>query len=149
MQKFPGLVNEFGNKIQLSSRSTLKVFVLLLCFVYSLSWQTTLVEAQQSDDESFYMFNALWFKEDGGAEKYNEYLQAAGPFVAKHGGISDKSYVPEQAIIGEFDADLVFLVKWPNLAAFTGLIQDPGYQAISHLREEAIADSLLIRLREL
>ncbi|MCH8265254.1 MAG: hypothetical protein IIC10_07630 [Proteobacteria bacterium] len=33
--------------------------------------------------------------------------------------------------------------------AFTNLVQDPEYQAISHLREEAIRDSLLIRFRKL
>jgi uncharacterized protein (DUF1330 family) len=95
------------------------------------------------------MFNALWFKEDGGAAKYTEYLQAAGAFVTKHGGKSDASYIPEGAIIGEFDADLVFMVEWPNFQAFTNLVQDPEYQAISHLREEAIRDSLLIRFRKL
>ena len=108
------------------------------------------ISAQESaTDESFFMFNALWFKEDGGAAKYTEYLQAAGPFVAKHGGKSDDSYIPEGAIIGEFDADLVFMVEWPNFQAFTNLVQDPKYQAISHLREEAIRDSLLIRFRKL
>ncbi|MBL4580787.1 MAG: DUF1330 domain-containing protein [Gammaproteobacteria bacterium] len=106
-------------------------------------------ESSAADEESFFMFNALWFKADGGAAKYVEYLEAAGPFVAKHGGISDASYSPAQALIGEFDADLVFLIEWPNFAAFTGLIQDPDYQAISHLRTEAIRDSLLIRFNKL
>lgn len=30
-------------------------------------------------DEKVYMLNALWFKKDGGAEKYAEYAAAAGP----------------------------------------------------------------------
>ena len=56
--------------------------------------------AQQSaeKDERIYMLNVLWFKEDGGAEKYQEYMAAAGPFAAKHGatypmlvaGLADK-----------------------------------------------------------
>jgi uncharacterized protein (DUF1330 family) len=106
--------------------------------------------AQDNEEsERFYMFNALWFKEDGGAQKYSEYLQAAGPFVSKHGGTANESYVPEQALIGEFDADLVFIVEWPSQEAFNSLFQDPGYQAIAHLRDEAIVNSLLIRLRKL
>lgn len=100
-----------------------------------------------SKDERLYMLNVLWFKQEGGAEKYQEYLRAAGPFAAKYGGKSDRSYVPETSIIGEFDADLVFFVEWPNSKAFTDFIQDPGYQAISHLRAEAIRDSLLIRCK--
>lgn len=127
---------------------TVKIaLVLLLLFIGPVFHSSFAQEI--TDDESFFMFNALWFKEDGGAAKYNEYLEAAGPFVARHGGKSNDSFVPEQAIIGVFDADLVFMIEWPNFAAFTSLIQDPGYQAISHLREEAITDSLLIRFRKL
>jgi uncharacterized protein (DUF1330 family) len=106
--------------------------------------------AQEIDDaEAFFMLNALWFKAEGGAEKYQQYLQAAGPLVSKHGGQNGDAYTPQQSLIGEFDADLVFLVEWPNFQAFTNLISDPDYQAISHLREEAIDDSLLIRLKKL
>jgi uncharacterized protein (DUF1330 family) len=107
-------------------------------------------QATEKADERFYMLNALWFKEDGGAEKYQEYMDAAGPFVEKHGGNNGSgAYVPEQAMIGTFDADLLFFVEWPNQEAFLGLINDPGYKAISHLRGEAITDSLLIRCRKL
>jgi uncharacterized protein (DUF1330 family) len=135
----------------LSSGSTkIGLFSLLLTLLFFFSFDDSRAqEPSAAADESFFMFNALWFKEEGGAAKYAEYLQAAGPFVAKHGGKSDASYSPAQALIGEFDADLVFLIEWPNFAAFTGLIQDPGYQAISHLRTEAIRDSLLIRFDKL
>ena len=102
-----------------------------------------------SEDERFYMLNALWFKPDGGQEKYMEYMAVAGPFVAKYGGKSDAAYIPEASIIGTFDADLVFFVEWPNDTVFAEFLQDPGYQAVSHLREEAIRDSILIRCRKL
>ena len=62
-------------------------------------------------DDSIYMLNVLWFKPDGGADRYKEYLKAAGPISAKHGGNKLDSYVPETAIIGQFDADLVFVVE--------------------------------------
>lgn len=111
------------------------------------------VQAQQeatenAKDEAFYMLNAFWFKEDGGAEKYAEYMAAAGPFVAKHGGKGGDAYIPVAAMIGKFDADLVFFVEWPNDKAFTTFLADPGYQAVSHLRGEAIKDSLLIRCKK-
>ncbi len=102
-----------------------------------------------SEDEHFSMLNVLWFKPDGGAEKYKEYLKAAGPFAAKHGGKRDSMYVPEANIIGKFDADLVFFVEWPNQKAFAEFLQDPGYQAVSHLRKEAVRDSLLIRCKKM
>jgi uncharacterized protein (DUF1330 family) len=118
----------------------------LLCMVMSASSGSA---QDNQESEPFYMFNALWFREDGGAQKYSEYLQAAGPFVSKHGGKVNDTYAPEQALIGEFDADLVFLVEWPSQEAFGSLFQDPGYQAIAYLREEAIVNSLLIRFRKL
>jgi len=131
-----------------TTKMGLVALLLTLLFYFSVD-DARAAEPSVVSDEPFFMFNALWFKEEGGAAKYGDYLQAAGPFVVKHGGKSDATYSPAQALIGEFDADLVFLVEWPNFAAFTGLIQDPGYQAISHLRDEAIRDSLLIRFNKL
>ncbi len=95
--------------------------------------------------EKVYMLNALWFKKDGGAGKYAEYARAAAPFVAKYGGRALDAFQPTQALIGEFDPDLFFVVEWPSWEAFQKLPQDPGYQPIAHLREEAIENSLLIR----
>lgn len=106
-------------------------------------------QAASADDERLYMLNVLWFKPDGGAEKYQEYLRAAGPFAAKHGAKSTGRFVPQANLIGKFDADLVFFVEWPNLKAFTEFIQDPGYQAVGHLRGEAVRDSLLIRCKKM
>ena len=112
--------------------------------------KTEHVEAQVADeaaqtDERVFMLNILWFKEDGGAEKYAEYIAAASPFVAKHGGESTGAYIPEATLIGKFDADLFFVVEWPNQAAFLALVSDPEYLKISHLREEALRDSVLVR----
>ena len=56
-------------------------------------------------------------------------------------------FIPEQALIGEWDPDLFFIVEWPNWEAFLRLPQNPGYQAIASLREEALTNSLLIRCR--
>lgn len=111
--------------------------------------ETSSEQAAQSDDERFFMLNALWFKPDGGAEKYMQYMAAAGPFVEEYGGKSDGAYVPEASLIGTFDADLVFFVEWPNQKSFTDFIADPRYQAVSHLRTEAIRDSLLIKCRRM
>jgi len=97
-------------------------------------------------NEKIYMLNALWFKPDGGWEKYKEYLQAAEPHVRKYGGRKlGETFIPKQAIIGEFDADLVFFVEYPSFDAFQQFISDPEYQKVQPLREEAITKSLLIR----
>ena len=98
-------------------------------------------------DEKVYMLNVLWFKEDGGAEKYAEYAAAAGPFVQALGGRLIDSYRPEAALIGDWDPDQLFVVEWPSWEAFMKLPQDPGYLKIAQLREEALRDSLLIRCK--
>ncbi len=95
--------------------------------------------------DKIYMLNALWFKEDGGAEKYAEYAAAAAPFVGELGGQLVESYTPQTALIGDWDPDLFFVVEWPDWESFLKLPQNPGYQKIAHLREEALRDSLLIR----
>jgi uncharacterized protein (DUF1330 family) len=97
--------------------------------------------------EKVYMLNALWFKEDGGAQKYAEYAAAAAPFVDKLGGRLVESYRPEAALIGEWSPDLFFVVEWPDWETFLRLPQDPGYLKVAHLREEALRDSILIRCK--
>lgn len=95
--------------------------------------------------EKVHMLNVLWFKPDGGAEKYAEYAAAAAPFVQELGGRLLDSYLPQAALIGEWDPDLFFIVEWPDWEAFLKLPQNPGYMKIAHLREEALRDSLLVR----
>lgn len=101
------------------------------------------------DDTPILMFNALWFKPDGGAEKYREYMRAASPIVQRHDGRKSTGGTPDKAVIGEFDADLIFFVEWPSWDAFKAFLADPDFEAIRHLREEAITDSLLIRCNPL
>ena len=99
-------------------------------------------------DEPIYMLNVLWFRPETGARRYKEYLAAAAPISARYGARKLDSYVPERSIIGEFDADLVFVVEWPSRASFENFVNDSEFQAIRHLREEAITNSLLVRCRK-
>jgi len=96
------------------------------------------------------MLNALWFKQDDGYKGYNQYMKAALPIVTKYGGrpVTDL-YLPEQDIIGEFDADLIYFVEWPSWDVFNTFARDPEYLKIRHLREESITKSLLIRCSKL
>ena len=98
-----------------------------------------------SDNRAFAMLNALWFKPEGGRERYYEYLKATGPISARYGAVSTSRYLPEHALIGEFDADMVFFVEWPSPEAFDQFLNDPEYAPVRELREQAITKSLLIR----
>ncbi|QDU46726.1 hypothetical protein Mal52_52480 [Symmachiella dynata] len=98
-------------------------------------------------DTPIYMLNVLWFQPDGGAARYREYLKASWPVAKKYGGEKLESYIPEANVIGELDADLIFMVRWPDQSSFDGFIADPEFQAVQPLREAAITNSLLIRCR--
>ncbi len=101
---------------------------------------------KMNDSDPFYMLNALWFKPDGGHEKYQEYMTAVTPLIKKYNAkVHSSFYVPQQALIGKFDADMIFFVKWPSWNAFNEFANDPDYQPIMQIREDAIANSLLIR----
>jgi len=93
------------------------------------------------------MFNALWLKEQGGREKYMEYGAAIAPILKEVGGEVLPNYGTEQAIIGDWDPDVFFFVKYPNKAAFESMATSAAYNKIKHLREAAIKKSLLIRCK--
>lgn len=97
------------------------------------------------DDKPFLMFNALWLKPEGGRESYRRYLALAGPVLRRFGGRLVAGGEPRQAVIGQFDADLVFFVEYPSWRAFQEMIADPEYRQALPLRENAITKSLLIR----
>jgi len=106
------------------------------------------MSALENDDlnkvQKVYMLNALWFKE-GGAAAYTKYGQAAGPMVAALGGKRLDSFIPTQALIGDWQPDLFFIVEWPNWDAFLKLGKSKEYQKIAHLREIGLENSILIR----
>lgn len=92
------------------------------------------------------MLNALWFKPEGGHEKYKQYMEAVAPLLKKYGGkVHSHFYVPQQEIIGKFDADLIFFIEWPSWEVFITFTKDPDYQPVYKIREDAITNSLLIR----
>ena len=99
--------------------------------------------------EPVYMLNALWFKPDGGAETYARYLDGAAPVVARLGGEMVSQLRPLEALQGDFAPDLTFVICWPSIEAFQALIADPEYQAIAHLRTEAIERGVLTRCESL
>lgn len=105
-----------------------------------------LLERSRSDrDGPIVMLNLLALKPDGGYEKYMEYGQAVAPILERTGGRPIFSGEGEQALIGPADRrwDLVLLVEYPSRAAFLEMIDSADYQAIAHLRTEALTASEL------
>jgi uncharacterized protein (DUF1330 family) len=91
------------------------------------------------DEGPVTMLNLLAFRPDGGRERYLEYGEAVTPLLEKAGGRLLFQGAASPALLGEGSWDLVLLVEYPTRRAFLEMIQSPEYQAIAHLRTEALA----------
>ncbi|MXN53006.1 DUF1330 domain-containing protein [Shinella sp. AETb1-6] len=102
------------------------------------------------DGQPVVMLNLLRFREDGGRERYAEYLAVATPIVARFGaeiayignGLPALSAEPGQAW------DAVALVRYPNRRAFVDMAMDADYRdKAAPMREAALAEAVLQPLR--
>ena len=98
-------------------------------------------------NEPIFMLNALWFKKDGGREKYRQYGAAIAHLLKAAGAETKDSYSPEQSLVGEWNPDAFFVVRYPNKAAFETMVTSPEYAKVKHLRDEALDNSLLVRCK--
>ena len=89
------------------------------------------------------MLNLLAYEPDGGRERYAEYGAAVVPLLERIGGRVVFHGAAAPALIGAQSWDDVLLVEYPSRGAFLEMIQSPEYQAIAHLRTEALARSEL------
>ena len=92
-----------------------------------------------ADGKLLVMLNLLAFKPDGGRERYEEYGAAVAPLLEKAGGRIAFLGEPAPALIGDDSWDLVVLVEYPTRQAFLDMIGSAEYQAIGHLRAEALS----------
>jgi uncharacterized protein (DUF1330 family) len=96
--------------------------------------------AERSGDEvPVVMLNLLAFRPEGGRERYEEYGAAVAPLLERAGGRIVFLGNPAAALLGDGSWDLVALVEYPTRQAFLEMIGSPEYQAIAHLRTEALS----------
>jgi uncharacterized protein (DUF1330 family) len=91
------------------------------------------------DEGPVTMLNLLAFRPDGGRERYLEYGVAVTPLLEKAGGRVVFQGQAAPAVLGASSWDLVLLVEYPTRQAFLDMIGSAEYQAIAHLRTEALA----------
>jgi len=91
-----------------------------------------------ADGKPLVMLNLLAFKPEGGRGRYEEYGDAVAPLLEKAGGRIVFVGDPAPALLGEGSWDLVVLVEYPTRQAFLDMIGSAEYQAIGHLRTEAL-----------
>ena len=99
--------------------------------------------SERAAEGPVYMLNLLEFQPEGGAERYGEYGEAVAPLFAKAGGKPIFAGRPSEQLIGEGSWDLMLVVSYPTRQAFLDMVSSPDYQAIEHLRSEALLRSEL------
>lgn len=84
-----------------------------------------------------------------GREAYAAYARQAIRHVQAIGGrVIWQGDALHAVIAPEGEAwDEVFLVEYPSIEAFIGMVRAPAYQALAHHRTAALADSRLIATR--
>ncbi|WP_337658499.1 DUF1330 domain-containing protein [Sphingorhabdus sp. Alg231-15] len=113
-------------------------------------------------DEEIHMLNMIKLKDkaeypDGsefakkgwtGAQAYAEYRRHAGPIVARLGGSTHYTGVPQLTLIGPEDEqwDSIFIIYYPDVTILQALFEDPEYQKHAFHRKAGVADSRLIRM---
>ncbi len=100
--------------------------------------------AQPDDGAPVVMLNLLRVR-DGDRAGYEAYMRATAPHLAKVGGTLLYAGVGDAALIAEPGQawDAVLLVRYPSRAAFLAMVADPAYQAITHLRHDALVEAVL------
>ena len=91
------------------------------------------------------MLNLLKFKPEG-RPSYEEYAKEIGRFLDRVGAsvvylgdcLTQLVERPEG-----FDWDAILLVRYPSRRAFSDMVRDPEYQAITHLRTDALSEAVL------
>ena len=83
-----------------------------------------------------------------GRKAYATYSSHAAQFVEAVGGAITWMSAESTVVIGPMDSswDSVFAVRYPNRGAFVEMVTKPDYQAITHHRTAAVADSRLIMM---
>jgi uncharacterized protein (DUF1330 family) len=98
----------------------------------------------EDDGGPVVMLNLLRFN-PGGRATYAEYARAIEPFLERYGArvvyagdCSTALVAPEQHAW-----DAILIVRYPSRGAFSAMVADPEYQAITALRTNALSEAVL------
>jgi uncharacterized protein (DUF1330 family) len=90
------------------------------------------------------MLNLLKYR-DGGEASYRAYTAALADYLPRIG--AEVLYVGDCSSVlvapPEWDWDTLLVVRYPSRATFSAMVADPEYQAVTHLRSEALTEAVL------
>jgi uncharacterized protein (DUF1330 family) len=103
--------------------------------------------AAAEDDGPVVMVNLLQFAGGDGAASYERYAEAVQPHLERVGATVLNAGATRQLVIGDGERpwwDAIIVVQYPSIAAFFAMVVHEGYQAIAHLRSDALSRAELI-----
>jgi len=102
--------------------------------------------AERDDGRPLVLAQLLRFNE-GGRDRYLQYSLAAQPVLTQMG--AQVLYAGEctEALIGD-RWDALVLVRYPSRAAYLGLLADPAFQSIAHLRRAALREAVMLPMND-
>jgi uncharacterized protein (DUF1330 family) len=89
------------------------------------------------------MLNLLKFKPVGGAASYTEYVRHVTPILERIGAKVIFAGPVTSTVTGEQPWDSILLVEYPSRKVFVEMITSAEFQAIHHIRDEALERSEL------
>lgn len=100
--------------------------------------------ANSGIDGPIHMLNLLKFKPEGGRESYAKYSENTMPCLQKVGGKVVYQARGRMTVIGPEHWDLILIVEYPSLRAFTQMTTSAQYlEGVPH-RTAALEDSRLV-----
>lgn len=100
---------------------------------------------EEDDGGPVVMLNLLRYGGGGGKESYDKYAEAVQAHLERVGGEVVYAGDCSTAVIADegHEWDAVLLARYPSRQKFLEMVMDPGYQEITHLRTEGLADAVL------
>lgn len=65
------------------------------------------------------------------------YLQQAGPFAPKYGGVFVSRYKTTKHLVGENGAELMSIFEFPDAQSIENMMNDEEYKKLTEVREKA------------
>ncbi len=104
-------------------------------------------ETGNDNGQKAYLLFAVWFKAKDGVQRYRDYLEAASPIAKEYGARRVEFMIPVETLRGDFEPDYISIIEWPSVQAYYDFLKDLRYQAVSPMREKAVAKSAIIHCR--
>ena len=99
----------------------------------------------QDDGGPVVMLNLLRFSGEQGRASYRRYAAALAEELPRRGAEVLYAGDGSTALVAEEGQawDAVLVVRYPCRQAFSDMVADPGYQAVTHLRTAALVEAVL------